>query len=344
LPDPSSRERSIVARLKRRFILGLIFGIAVVTAVVAVGNGPVLVRTLTRFDWLLMPLIIGLTLFNYLLRFFKWQLYLRWLNISGIPIRVSLGIFLAGFSMAITPGKVGEFLKAYLLRRATRAPVATTAPIVIVERLTDGVAMLGLAAVGLITVRYGWQVLAAVAAMTMVGILVLRRRDLVLGILSRLEHLPLIADRAHALRAFYESTYVLLKPMHLLAAIAIGFVSWAGECIAFFLILGGLGLPLSLPLLATATFILATATILGSLSMLPGGLGVAEAGVAGLLLLLVQDLRMTADVAATATLLVRFVTLWFGVLLGMVGLLVTERYLQRLETQPASLDLAPSID
>src|SRR5690606_15807884 len=122
-----------------------------------------------------------------------------------------------------------------------------------------------------------------------VGVFVLQRRTLVLGILDRLERLPLLSSRAHLLRAFYESTYLLLRPGNLLFATAIGVISWSGECLAFALILTGLGLPFTWSLLATATFILAIATIAGAISMLPGGLGAAEASIAGLLLLLVHE-------------------------------------------------------
>lgn len=343
-PESTTRERSVSARLKRRFLYGLIFGVAVIALVTFAGNGPALAGTLGRFDWRLLPIVIGLTLTNYLFRFGKWQFYLRWLKIDSVPTRLSLGIFLAGFSMAITPGKVGEFLKAYLLRRATGVPVATTAPIVLIERLTDGLSMLVLAAAGLVTVRYGWQVLVVMALGAAAGVFVLQRRALVLGILSRLEHLPLLSSRAHMLRAFYESTYRLLQPGNILIATGIGIVSWSGECLAFALILTGLGLPFSWSLLATATFILATATIASAISMLPGGLGAAEASIAGLLLLLVHDPRMTPELAAAATLLVRFATLWFGVLLGIGGLFTVERHLRRVEERPAGADFAPSAD
>lgn len=315
---------------------GLIFGIAVVIAVTLLGDAPALARTIERFDWRLLPLIILLTVGNYILRFAKWHLYLRWLKIGEVPPRTSLGIFLAGLSMAITPGKVGEFLKAYLLRRVTRTPVSVSAPIVVAERVTDGIAMLGLASLGLISVHYGWQILAVLAVIAAIGIGILQRRAWVFAIFERLEHLPLISTRMRALHQLYESTYVLFRPAHLLAAVAIGLVSWSGECAAFFLILVGLGFSPSITLLITATFILATATILGSISMLPGGLGAAETSVAGLLLLLVRDGRMNQDLAAAATLLVRFATLWFGVLLGLAALLVIERHLEGLEKRHTS--------
>ena len=60
---------------------------------------------------------------------------------------------------------------------------------------------------------------------------------------------------------------------------------------------------------------------------MPGGLGAADASVTGLLLLLVRAAPMSQPVAVAATLLIRFCTLWFGVLLGLPALLLFGRRL-----------------
>jgi uncharacterized protein (TIRG00374 family) len=66
--------------------------------------------------------------------------------------------------------------------------------------------------------------------------------------------------------------------------------------------------------LSLAVFILAFSTVVGAVSALPGGLGAAEASIAGMLTLL---LGLPGETAAAATLLIRFATLWFGVALGL---------------------------
>jgi len=119
-----------------------------------------MVRALARFRWEYLPAILALTLFNYICRFFKWQYYLKRLKID-VPWVKSFLIFISGLSMAITPGKVGELLKCYLLKRSTGEPISRTSPIVMSERLTDGIAMLGLSATGLILYRYGIELLLA---------------------------------------------------------------------------------------------------------------------------------------------------------------------------------------
>jgi glycosyltransferase 2 family protein len=63
-------------------------------------------------------------------------------------------------------------------------------------------------------------------------------------------------------------------------------------------------------------------SLAGALSFLPGGLGVAEASMTGLIRALGD---VTKASAAAATVLIRLATLWFAVALGLVGLAVEER-------------------
>lgn len=65
---------------------------------------------------------------------------------------------------------------------------------------------------------------------------------------------------------------------------------------------------------------LSFSTVIGAISTLPGGLGAAEASIAGMLILL---LSLGTGTAAAATLLIRFATLWFGVGLGVLVWIVS---------------------
>jgi uncharacterized protein (TIRG00374 family) len=126
-------------------------------------------------------------------------------------------------------------------------------------------------------------------------------------------------------RAFLDASHILFRPRLLGMAIGLGVISWAGECLAFFLVLIGLGMNATWSLLLGATFILALSSLAGGASMLPGGLGVTDATVAGMLILLIDDPSMNRTVAAAATLIIRFATLWFAVLIGAIALALLER-------------------
>lgn len=310
----------MVAQLRRRMLVGITIGIVVMLALVVIADASALSRALRDFNWWLLPAVLGLTLLNYVLRFVKWQYFLRVLGVAGLTRRDSMLIFVAAFTMVMTPGKVGEFLKSYLVKVRSGAPMTRTAPIIFVERFSDGFAMLILAGAGLTVFRYGWQVLIAGALVSIAALVVIQRDAWMLAMLRMIGRTRIGKNRAEALETLYGSTRSLLRLRPFSVAISIGVVSWFGECLALYLVLVGLGVPASWHLLLAATFVFAAATWIGGASMLPGGLGAAEASVAGLLLLTINDPAMSTSLAAAATLLIRFATLWFGVLIGVVAL------------------------
>jgi uncharacterized protein (TIRG00374 family) len=317
----------MMRQLRGKIVLSLILGVLVVAALSLAADVRNLATTLGGFAWGLVPVILGLTIFNYALRFAKWQYYLRLLGVRGLSTRDSAGIFFGAFTMVMTPGKVGELLKSYLLRRVAGTPVAASAPIILAERLTDGLAMVALAALGLAALPDGWILLVVTASAAIIGIFVVQHRPTAERVLQLGERIGPLAPRVHHLRQFYESAYQLLRPGPLGLAVLIGLISWAGECVAFYFVLIGLGLPGSWSLLIAATSILALSSLIGAASMLPGGLGIADAGIATMLLLAVASPLMTRDVAVAASLLIRFATLWFGVFLGAFVLFLYRRNL-----------------
>lgn len=308
-------------QVRGKIILSVIFGVLVMGLLSLVADVRQLGVTLSHFNWALLPLILGLTLFNYAMRFVKWQYYLHLIGVRNLSTGDSAGIFFSAFTMVLTPGKVGELLKSYMLRRVANVPIARSAPLILAERMTDGLAMVFLSALGLALIPSGWPILVVTLVAALGGTLIIQHRPTAERILALGERIGPLASRVHHLREFYESSYEILRPRPFGLAVLGGLISWSGECFAFYLVLRGLGLPHSWTLLIAATSILALATLIGSASMLPGGLGVADASIAGLLLATITSALMTRDVAVAASLLIRFATLWFGVGLGAVVVL-----------------------
>ena len=304
--------------IRNGIIFSLVLAFIVLVAIGLYADFPHMLVALAHFRWAFLPLILGLTLFNYCFRFLKWQYYLRRLKIR-LAAWPSFLIFLSGLSMAITPGKVGELLKSYLLKRSTGEPISRTSPIIVAERLSDGLAMLLLASTGLVLYRFGWGVLLFLLVVGLGAILVIQNRGLSLRLLDLGQRLPLISRIAPLLRAFYESAYTLLQWRPLLLAVSIGFLSWSGECFALYFVFVGLGIAPTIDILVKATFILAVSSLVGSASGLPGGLGTADGSMLGLMRLLVSP---SAVIGGAATLLIRFCTLWFGLALGVLALLL----------------------
>ncbi|MDB4964556.1 MAG: Integral rane protein [Myxococcales bacterium] len=278
------------------------------------------VDALQHYAWATAAGALALAAINYLLRFLKWELYLRRLGVR-IPLRDSFGIFLSGFSLTVTPGKVGEVLKSYLLRELHGVPIARTAPIVVAERLTDLVALAALALIGVGALAGGERIAWVALALVGVAVLCVASERLAHGIIDLVGGLPGVGKLAPKLREFYGATKELLAPTPLVLATLLSLVAWLCECVAFWLVLRGFsGADASLKL---CTFIYATMTIAGALSFLPGGLGVQEIGMVKLLV--AQAHGVSEPMAAAATFVTRLCTLWFAVVVGVVALLVMQR-------------------
>lgn len=283
-------------------------------------------KILSGFRWEFFPLALICTLFNYVLRFGKWHYYVRLVGARDIPPAASARLFVAGFPLAVTPGKVGEALKALWLSEWSTVSFSRGLPVVLAERFSDGLAVLALSTLGVFAIPALWPAFLAALILSLAIVVLAQIRPLALAILSLLERMPFIGRQIHALREFYEAGRLLLGPRPLLLAVGLGTVSWLGEGVGFYLILLGLGVPPSASVLTDAIFVLAVSTLVGSASTLPGGLGAAEASITALLLL-----TITSDhaLAAAATLLIRLATLWFGVTLGLIAWAVTPRLWKR---------------
>ena len=327
--------------LRGKLLLSVLLGAAVFVGLSAYGDFAAVAEGLGDFQWGLLPAILALTCINYLLRFVKWDFYLRQIGVRDLPKWDSFLMFFSGLAMVITPGKVGEWLKSYLLREVHGTPFARSAPILIAERLTDTFALLVLAATGLILFGQAWQFFVVVGVGAAIFLFLARHRPAMRAILRLVKRVPVVSRFAQQVEEFYESTYVLVSPRNLLLMTALSVASWSGEVLAFYVTLLALGLDPTGLLLLQAAFILPVATVAGAILLTPGGLGVAEGGLTGLLQVIVD---MPKSLAAVATLIIRFATLWFGVLVGMGTLAIMAR---RLALQPpreaaqASVEAAP---
>jgi uncharacterized protein (TIRG00374 family) len=294
----------------------LVFGFLVVLALTLFSDIQKVGDKILGFQWGLFPVVLGLTLFNYVLRGLKFHYYVLLIGDKKIPVTESARLFFAGFPLAVTPGKIGEALKGVWIHHKTGAPIAKGISVVLAERISDGLAVTLLSTLGVIAYPRYWPAFAGVLALLAGIILVSQIRSAAMAILDLVDRIPMTRRIGPGLRSFYEGSHILFKPTATLIAVALGTVSWFGEGIGFYLILVGLGIPPSMETFSLAVFILAFSTVVGAVTALPGGLGAAEASISGMLILL---LGVSHDTAAAGTLLIRFATLWFGIGIGLVA-------------------------
>ncbi len=298
-------------KLKRNIFTLLIVAAVLYLAFTIYADYKQVISSFSHFNWLLFPLLLVLALLNYLTRFVKWDYYLKFLKIRISKID-SFAIFMSGFIMSVTPGKMGELMKAYLVKQITKESVSKVAPIIMVERITDFIALVFLAMIGAYVFNYGYLIIIGTGLFWVALAVIISNRNLsfkIIDLLGRIKHFSKYKDKMHTA---YESSFSMIKPVPLLYTIFISLVSWFFECLAYYLVLYNFNLDISV---LWATFVYTFATIVGAITMLPGGLGVTE----GSLTYLMVRSNVPVNIAVSSTLIIRVVTLWFAVLLGIIS-------------------------
>ncbi len=260
---------------------------------------------------------LGLSLANYGLRWARWRLYLGVLGYR-LDRRASLSIYLSGFAFTATPGKAGELLRGVFLKNEGVPFLAATAAF-LSERLSDLIGVILIALPGAAEDPRGKIIIGLGLALVASVVVALGQKRAIEGIsawigrrtsprLRKFRHLFDLLIAARRCHGFSLSAVATL----------ISLAAWSCEAFAFHLVLDRMGVDVGL---GWAMSVYALSMLAGAISFLPGGLGGAE-GVMMALLLIAGAPEVKA---VAATLVIRLVTLWFAVAIGLAAMAIERR-------------------
>lgn len=313
------------SKYKKRILYSVILGAAVFLAFSIYADFDNLMRAFSEFNWIYFPIVLILTYTNFVLRFFKWEFYRKILKID-LEWKLSYMVFMSTFIMSITPGKMGELLKSYLIREEIGTPVSKSAPILIAERLTDFISIVLLCITGAIVFDYGKGIVIGVGVFFTGCVLIISSRNISMKVISFLENRKIFHGIGEKFHTAYESIFLLVKTKPLVIATLISILAWFCECAGFYIVMKVYSNVSHVEVsLLSAVFIYGFSTIIGAIAMLPGGLGVTEASLTGLMILM----KIPKDISVASTFIIRVGTLWFAVVVGIVWVYIYQRYSEK---------------
>lgn len=298
----------MLKRLRKKLFISLAIAAIIGIAFSLYANIGELKGTLERFSYEVLPAVLALSLVNYMVRFVRWQFYLKALKLD-VPRGESFGVFMSSLAMSVTPGKMGELLKSYFLKELNSIPISKSAPIILAERITDLLALLLIAMAGAYSIGHDKKFIIVFGLAFILAIAVIANRALSMRIIRFGRKFRLTSGWMGAIETAYESSHTLLTGRVLGGSLILGLVAWFSECIGFLFVLDGVDVHLKI---LSASFIYAFSTVVGAISFLPGGLGATDTSLAGLLIFA----KIPKDAAVAATFIVRGATLWFAVIIG----------------------------
>ncbi len=301
-------------RVIRSILIFVVAGVVLYAVATVASDYRSIIASLLKFPILTLCEVLILVVIGWLLRGWRFYYYLKQ-NSDQVPLGYSIAGFLAGFALTGTPGKIGEAVKAVFFKQDYNIPVTRVIGIVMIERLMDlwGVLLLGLFSLVLFT---GWShlFLLCAAAVLAAGIFLCSERLYrpVLEFFGRISFLTWISKRILGILATGSE---LMTPRIFVVGLLVSSIAWGMESISLYLILDGLQLPSTL---LEANFAYCFSTIVGALSMLPGGIGGTEVSMIGIL----KFMGISYAEGLPAVILIRVCTLWLAVLVGVIFMII----------------------
>ncbi|NTU70934.1 MAG: flippase-like domain-containing protein [Coriobacteriia bacterium] len=310
-------------RIMSGIVLAGLGSVLVYAAMAFLTDAPAMARALAAFPITTLVYMLALAFASFVVRAVRWGALMR---VVGRPVSFvdALYLQLSGQTMSVTPGRVGEILKPWLASNTSGLPMTRGVALVFSERLADLIAVCCLALGGLGAIGGNLWVLVAVLAVILIATGIASSpwfHALALGVVEKQEW----SRKHHAsASAISQTIRTALTWRTLLWSVPSSIVAWGLEGVGFGLCLSALGFfKLSM---VTAVSIYAIATLVGAFTFLPGGIGLTEASMAGILI----ALGMNASDAAAATLITRITTLWWGVGVGWIAIATRPSLFARL--------------
>ncbi len=313
-PDPEESEESagLPEGWQRGLLYSIVGGAGLYLGLTLWSGADQIWQGLRAVSPLTLAGLLLLVLAGYLVRFGRWHWYLRHLG-ETVSWRDNLKAFLASFALTATPGKAGESVKAYFLKRSSNVDPARSLAGLFAERFTDVFSVVLVICVGLFSLPQGRWIVLGIGGVQIAGIALLQRpRWVRRAVLLPLAGWSTARRWVRPVDTMLSDTSALLRPRVLIGGILLGELPWIGEGVAMYVLFDALGAEAIA--LHEAILIHAAATLFGAVTFLPGGLGGHEAASVSLSLLY----GATQAQAVVTTVLIRLLTLWVAVALGLL--------------------------
>lgn len=265
-----------------------------------------------NIEYLILVLLLETLAFS--VRGYRQQ---KLLQIIGIKMSFfsSLKLFLAGYSMVVTPGGSGEVIKSQFLKNSHETSISKTSPIVIMERFHDLTAavtiiiiMLFLSGNHLLT-----SLTMIVLSSIILGAIYILMRDI--RFLTKLRNKILtikFLNRFVPSNEFHETFVQLSGPRIMIIMWIISTISWSIDALSAYSAFLAMGINLGF---VNTTQMVFVSTVFGALSFLPGGVGITEGS---LIRFLVQS-GLKVYTASSLVLFVRLTSIWYATALGFIA-------------------------
>ena len=295
----------------RNFLLVVVSMIVLYVVFLIVSDFNVIREKIFDFKTDYLPIILLLAPLSWVIVFFRWHLLLKNSNII-IPKKENFKIYMAGFAMSVTPGKVGELIKSQFLKSKYGVSRKNTLPIIISEYFYHMVGVLVVSILGVYYFEFSLYIIILTSALIITTLTIISSETVFKKFVN-------LISKRNFLKKYVSSisdSHIILKKSTrgkiFIISSGLSIAFWLTEVLIVYFVF------LSFNILNFEFFKIAaiytTSLILGMLSFLPMGVGVVEGSLAGFL----NYEGIDISIALTLVILIRIFTRWYGVIAGLI--------------------------
>ncbi len=318
-----------MSRWIRVALLGL--GLVVLAGFVASLDLAAIVSAVSGADAGWLTLALALLVVNVMVKALRWRVMAATMGAHPLSLPAASAAILAGVAAAsLTPGRGVELAKPLLLRSSHGVPMTASTAAVVVERLLDGAALIILFAVSLLVVPAGrgstfYPVIAAIGLFLAAGAALLllphRLTSLATWVTDRLPFPARVRSRVASIaERFAGGLAVWRRGGNFGLLLAMSVTAACVEVLRLTAVFAALRLHISV---ADAMLAFCAANLLRAATFIPGGIGITEFSLAGIITL-VTALGPRSAVAA-AVLVDRVLSYYLVVALGSLILVAASQ-------------------
>ena len=297
-----------------RVILLVILGTVIFYSImIIIADVPKIQDQLKNFKTEYLPLILGLIASAWMLVFLRWHLLVKNLGYN-VPLKSNLTIFFSSMALGMTPGRVGDLFKSQMLKSRHNIPRTKTAPLVILERYYDLVAAVIVSSVGVWYFQPAAYIMGVISIFVLIGFIIVSSKKLFTKIFTKLSRFKFASRFVEPLSDSFDVLHMSTRGKIGILSIILSSGHWLLISLAVYLILLAYDIH-SVSILEIIPIYLSS-IVIGAVSMIPGGIGVAEGSLAGFLNLLVDDISITFPLS----IIIRILTMWTSVIVGFIFL------------------------
>ena len=300
-------------KFKKSLLIGILGIIAIYAVILIAFDINIISEKINDFDFKYLPIIIPLIPLTWGVLFLRWNLLLKNSDID-IPLKDNFMIFISGFALGVTPGKVGELIKSQLLKNKFNISRSKTAPLVIVERFYDFSAIAIISLFGILVFEYSIYIFGILAIGISIFLIVTSSEKIFLKFLNKIEKIKFLKNFSNELPKSFDVIQKSTRGKILPLSITLSVVFWFLDSIIAYLTLLSFGIDIIDYFVLMSIY--TSSIILGVISFLPLGIGVVEGSLVGFLSLNGIEFHL----ATAIVVFIRFFTRWIGVMAGFIGL------------------------